>query len=117
MGLTHATRWLVAHEELNVTRDVLDFEFMKNSNLPDEEFEYDLYIKEWESTHMILYCNFTNPTSVSNGLVFDQAKLKVHKHFLFVSADSGKILEEDKTNLQGEFPKQYLPGIDVKTIL
>jgi hypothetical protein len=42
------------HEVLNVTRDVMDFKFLKKSLVSDEELEYDIYIKEWEKDYMIL---------------------------------------------------------------
>ena len=44
----------IAHEQLNVTRDVMDFEFLLNSDVSEEQIKYDLYIKEWKPTHMIL---------------------------------------------------------------
>ena len=44
LKLDNLTRKLIAYQDLNVTRDVLDFKFMKNSDLTDEELRYDLYI-------------------------------------------------------------------------
>lgn len=82
----------ISHELLNVTRDVMDFKFLKNSDQLDQELEYDLYIKEWESDHMILYCNFTNPEAVSTGFLFDEARITVTNRYLFTSASTGKIL-------------------------
>lgn len=98
-------RSLIPHETLNVSRDVMEFEFFKNSEIDERLLEYDLSIVEWEKDHMILYCNFTHPEAVSAGFLFDDVKIKVHNRFLFVSEKSGKMLQKEKDLLRDEFPR------------
>lgn len=38
---------------------------------------------------MVLHCNFTKPLLVSNGVLFDEARVKVQQKFLFVSEKTG----------------------------
>ena len=106
MGFGNA-RKLLAHESLNVTRDVLTFEFLKKSNVEDQEITFDLYIKEWEPTFMVLQCNFTSPQVVSSGVLWDQARVTVRKRFLFVSEKTGEEVKQVNALSTGEFPKQF----------
>lgn len=92
---------------------MIDFQFFPNSNVDKSELDYDLIITEWTDEFLILYCNFTNPLKVSLGIKLDQVKLKVINPFLFTSAISGKVLQQERTKLETIFPRQALPGVNV----
>lgn len=96
MGLSNAKkkiiRKLLNYKELNVTRDVMDFDYLLKSSIEKANIAYDLIITEWTSTGMTIFCNFSKPLDVSVGILPDQLKFNIFNRFLFVSKDSGKIL-------------------------
>jgi len=45
---TSGKRKMVALSELNVTRDLFDFNFLKKSDEPAEDLTYSLVMTEWD---------------------------------------------------------------------
>ena len=102
--------------ELNVTRDVLDFKYRLKSDVDAKKIQFDIVIKNWTADGMVLWLNFTEPELVSVGSVFDQAYVKVINENLFVSKDTGIILQKDYEMLSDEFPEQIPANIDINNI-
>ena len=88
-GGNRRRRQLLSLNELNVTRDVLQFKYRLRSDVDEKRIKFDLVIKNWTTDGMVLWLNFTEPEAVSNGNVFDQAYVKVLNEKLFVSEQTG----------------------------
>lgn len=54
---------------------------------------------KWESMKMILKANFSHPLMISSGQDIDYLKVRIKAPELFMSASSGKILNDSNTNL------------------
>jgi len=98
-------RKLITLEELNVTRDVLDFQYSLKSNIDKSQINYDLIITEWTSRGMTLYINFTEPLAVSKGDIFDEVYINVKNKNLFVSNKTGVTLSDENSEMINNFPR------------
>ena len=65
---TSGKRKMVALSELNVTRDLFDFNFLKKSDEPAEDLTYSLAMTGWDEDYINIKVNFTDPKYVSQGL-------------------------------------------------
>ena len=65
---TSGKRKMVALSELNVARDLFDFNFLKKSDEPAEDLTYSLVMTGWEEDQINIKVNFTDPKYVSQGL-------------------------------------------------
>ena len=91
--------------ELNVTRDLLRFRYRLRSEIEKERIVYDLYLKEWSQTGMVLQVNFTEPRVVSNVEYFDLCEIEVIDPKLFISKETGITLGENDRVLHDQFPR------------
>lgn len=104
-------RSLLALSELDVSRDILDFTFVLNSDIDMSSISYFLEMKKWDPLGMEVQINFTDPLLISKGGVLDQVICKVRNRHLFVSAITGKKLETQSLYLSEIFPKQLPTGV------
>ena len=61
-------RQLLALKEIDVSRDIMDFTFILNSNENINELKYYVSIEEWTPLNFKVLVNFTTPTMISKGL-------------------------------------------------
>jgi quinol monooxygenase YgiN len=106
----------VALDQINVTRDVLKFEFMLQSFTDPVELRYDLYIKNWTTTGMILHVNFSEPLLVSKGQLFDNAKVRIINPALFRSQQTGLTIPEVQDWMVEPFPVQVGEGVNLEAL-
>lgn len=61
----------IALDQLNVTRDVMDFQLRVVSDEDPNAFKYDIYIKDWDEDGIVLHVEFANPLLISHGVMLD----------------------------------------------
>jgi len=83
---------MLTYEEVDVTRDILEFKFKLNSDEEVGNINYDVLLLNWTSTGMSLMLNFSNPLVVSKGINLDEALIVVKNKDLFSSTISGKMV-------------------------
>ena len=90
---THGRLLEVRLNQLDVTRDILSFDYLLRGDIDEKRMKYDLHITHWDSFGITLQMEFQNPQLVSIGEMLDVASIRVHRRELFVSKQSGLILE------------------------
>ena len=91
----------------------MSFEFLLKSDQDPSNFKYDLFIKNWTETGMVLHINFTDPLIVSQGKLFDEALIKVKNRNLFVSQETGKKYPQNDGGIIDQFPRQLGVGDNI----
>ena len=81
---------MLTYEEVDVTRDILEFKFKLNSEEETGNINYDVLLLNWTSTEITLMLNFSNPLVVSKGNILDEAYIVVKNKDLFSSSITGK---------------------------
>ena len=111
-------RALIALSEIDVTRDVMDFQFVLRSDIDPENFTYSLGIEEWTQEGMKVLCNFSDPLMISKGLESDVLQIKIKNRFLFKSLETGQTIraEDVEMPLRYQFPKQLPDGVSEEDI-
>lgn len=66
-------RKLSALSEIDLEQDIFRFDFKLFSEQDPQELEYFLQLQDWQSTHLDMSINFTNPLTVSQGSFNDLA--------------------------------------------
>ena len=100
-------RHLIALNELEVTRDLLELTFIMKSDVDPKEIGYNIILNEWTASHIDIKLNFTNPELLSIGAESDTVFVKIKDPSLFVSAETGKVLDlAGKTILKQVLPRQ-----------
>jgi len=90
-------RSMIALSELDVTRDIMDFQFVRNSKAEDP-IEFFISLTNWTEHKLEVLVNFTKPILISNGAQLDQVLIKIKNRDYFISK-GGKMLREDQVNL------------------
>ena len=81
-----SNRKLVSLDEIDITRDVMDFEFFLKSDMVDsEDIKYFLKMKNWTENSFDISINFTDPMIISQGEFRDEFKMVIKNPYLFVS--------------------------------
>lgn len=89
-------RALVSVQELNVTRDIMNIEYVsEQSDANPEDLGYDIFISKWDENGIEVQFNFTNPLAVSKGRGQDKVLVAIKNPGLFASKKSGKIIQAD----------------------
>ena len=88
-------RKLLAYHEIDVSRDLIDFTFILNSEEDASKIEYSLDLVKWAEDEIKVQINFKDPNIISQGLNLDQVLCRVKKRHMFVSKESGEILQAD----------------------
>ena len=101
----------MAMSELDVARDVIDFQFILNSDVNITRVSYFLEIKKWTHQGMEVQINFTDPLIISKADALDSVLCKVRNRKLFVSEVTGRMLEIENTYISDLFPKQLPHGV------
>ena len=60
-------RDLQTFADINVTRDIIDFEFIQNSETDDQSLNYSLELKNWTADFFEVQLTFNEPLLVSSG--------------------------------------------------
>ena len=81
------------YEEIDASRDVVDFRFVMKSDEDPEEVKYFLSITDWTELELKMFINFTEPLSISKGRNKDAIICTFKNPNLFVSKETGKVLE------------------------
>lgn len=85
----HMGRKLIALNELDVTRDLLQLDFIMKSDVNPEDIEYSILLNEWTPSVFDIAINITTPLLISKGLYRDTLYVKIKNPSLFVSAETG----------------------------
>ena len=85
-------RRLVELNELDVSRDIVEFKFIMKSDTDEKDLEYYLSLTDWTESSLQVFINFTNPMAVSAGISNDAVVVKILNPNLFVSQQSGMAL-------------------------
>ena len=102
--------------QLDVNRDVFDVRYRLRNNIDPEGIQYDLHIKEWTETGMVLQLDFEYPRNVSIYDKFDHLIIKIKNTDLFVSKESGIKVSENHMLLQEGIPKQFGTSVDSQSL-
>ena len=86
-------RQLIGVSQLDVNRDIVDFDFVTESDTDALKIDYSLELKDWQAGSMDIFINYTNPLNVGYG--DDQIMTKLKNPGLFVSSNSGLPMSED----------------------
>lgn len=111
-------RRLLELNELDVTRDVLEFKYRLNDG--DQEpsnVKFDLLITEWTETSMNLKLDFEDPTAASTGKTLDQFYIKIKNPKLFVSLESGESMSSDFETMSDLIPQQVGKDVDYPALV
>ena len=54
-------------ENIDVSRDILNLDFLLKSDTNPKKMEYSLEVKEWTTDKINIQINFTDPLQVSQG--------------------------------------------------
>ena len=101
----HMGRKLIALNELDVTRDLLELNFIMKSDVDPNDIGYSIILNEWTPSTFDVSVNITTPLLISKGLYRDTLYVKIKDPSLFVSSESGEPL-----NIAGKvIMKQTLP--------
>ena len=86
---TESKKRLLAEEydygEINVARDVVDFQFIVKSDEDPDEIKFFLNIVEWSERSIELFINFTSPLVISKGRNNDAIICNFKNPNLFIS--------------------------------
>ena len=103
-------RNLLGLDELDVSRDIVDFTFVAKT---DDGPEFYLSITEWSPHKMEIFMNFTDPMAVSTGASSDQIICKIKNPAMFISAaDPTQSLSPEKALMTKSVPPQVPKGVD-----
>ena len=86
----------MAANELAINRDIMDVRFFLKSDVKVEDIEYYLTVGEWSATNFTIFVNFTNPMQISQGIIRDEMEMTIKNPFLFVSEETGKMIDVSK---------------------
>jgi non-canonical (house-cleaning) NTP pyrophosphatase len=93
----------ISVEELDVTRDVLNFEYVSGSG--DGDIAYDIFISKWDESGISLQLNFSDPLAVSQGRGNDRAVVAIKNPGLFVSKKTGKMIQAENAVAVQKVPR------------
>ena len=93
------------YDEINVSRDILDFKFVMKSGEDTSNIKYNLIIKDWSEQKLEFFINFTSPLSVSQGRNKDAIICKLKNPNLFVSKETGQTLSLEKLESAQTIPR------------
>ena len=62
-------------QDIDVSREIVEFKFILNSDHKPEDIKYILEIVQWTANKLKLHINFTNPLAVSTGQEPDQVRI------------------------------------------
>ena len=103
-------RRLVGLSELDVSRDVMDFKFMTNSDQEAEPIEYFLEMKKWDETGVAVQVQYTNPLQVGRGN--DNIATSLKNTALFAPASGSAPLPQAEGTTVASAPPQVPKGVD-----
>jgi hypothetical protein len=93
----------------------LDFQIGLKGDLSEEEaFEFYLLLIEWTTKGIDFQVKYKDPLLVSQGDSNDQLMVSITKPEMFISAESGESLGEDKTSFGKETPSQVPDDVDAE---
>jgi len=103
-------RRLVGLSELDVSRDVMDFKFITNSDQESEPIEYFLEMKKWDSNGIDVQVQYTNPLQVGKGN--DNIATALKNTALFAPASGAKAMSKAEATNVASAPPQVPKGVN-----
>ena len=98
-------RRLVELNQLDVSRDLFELQFVLKSELEPEDIKYYLEIDKWTPKEVRILVNFTDPAMVSKGMERDTIYIKVKNSDMFKSKKTGKSLDMSKAVIKQTIPR------------
>ena len=98
-------RKLVAVDELDVNRDLMNVKFFLKSDVKVEEIGYYLTVKNWTSEGFVIGLVITTPMLISQGIERDEVEMTVKNPYLFVSAETGDMLDVSQLRFFQTLPR------------
>jgi hypothetical protein len=105
-------------DDINVL-EIVDVTMAQKSDEDPEKAGFTLIVNDWTEDGLKLKMNFTNPLSISKGRNQDALLVKIKNPAMFVSKESGEIMDpklQDKQMAQ-TIPKQVPDGVDPEVVL
>lgn len=90
--------------QIDVSRDLIDFSFILNSDVESDKVEFTLMLTEWEESQLKIQINFTDPLIISKGISPDQVLCRVKRRDLFVSKLTGEPLDIESKYFSDRLP-------------
>lgn len=110
-------RGLIGLKDLDVSRDIVEIQFISRNDDEGADKEFFLEMTEWNPENIAIHVNFTDPLSVSQGDSEDQIVCKIKNPQIFVpEADGGEPLSRDKATVVKEVPKQLPKGVSAEEL-
>jgi len=107
-------RRLVGLSQLDVSRDVMDFKFITDSDQESAPIEYFLKMKEWNKNGMSVQVDYKNPLLVGKGN--DNVATSLKNMALFAPASGDKPLPASAGSKVSGAPPQVPKGVDEEQI-
>lgn len=81
-----------------------------NSDENLEVLDYELELMEWTEKNLTIFINFTNPLTISRGLIRDMFECSIKSLDFFRSANDSHTLIKDNSKFYMALPMQFPPG-------
>ena len=109
---------MVAYDELDLTRDILELDFIMKSDVDPSTIGYNIILHEWTASYIDIELNFTNPLVLSIGEEPDTVFVKIKNPALFISAETGKVLDiGGKVLMKQVLPRQIPKKVDLPKLI
>ena len=110
-------RTLISLKDLDVSRDIVQVQFVSRNDEEGVSKEFFLELTEWTPNNLAIKVNFTDPLSVSQGDSEDQLICKIKNPQIFVPvAEGGEPLSAKSATMVKEVPKQLPKGYSAKEL-
>ena len=82
----------------------MNVRFYLKSDIKEEDIKYFLTVSNWTETSFSIQVNFTSPMIISQGVMRDEMELTVKNPFLFVSKDTGQMVDVSSLKVYQTLP-------------
>ena len=105
----------IALADINVPRDVLDFQYVFRQDEEPTNFTYGLQLTEWTPTYLKVQIDFSKPLMVSRGELEDEIVVVVMDKKLFMNP-YGETIEQQGSIIMKPLPRQVPKGVDAEKL-
>ena len=109
-------RKLVAVEQLDVNRDLMNVRFFLKSSVKVQDIGYYVTVKNWTAEGFVIGLVITTPMLISQGIERDEVEMTVKNPYLFASAETGELLDVSKLRFFQTLPRQLPVGMSEEEI-
>ena len=99
-----------------MSRDIFAVRFILSSNIDPKDIKYFLEIKKWDATGLDIFVNFTDPMLISRGEERDLIEITIKRPQLFVSAETGEMIDTSDLVFYQTIPRQLPKGVSEESL-